>query len=62
MIGEEEGLEDKVHMDGARLKRVSEFKYLVCVLDASGIDVAECCEKLGSGRKEESCIYYQVLH
>ena len=33
------------------LEHVSEFKYLECVLDESGIDGAECSRKVESGRK-----------
>ena len=38
-------------MDELRLERVSEFRYLRCVSDESGIDVAECCRKVVSERK-----------
>ena len=37
-----DGLECEIHVDGARLEHVSEFKYLECVLDESGTDGAEC--------------------
>ena len=33
VLGGEEGLECEVCIDGIRLERVSEFKYLGCVLD-----------------------------
>ena len=33
VLNGEEGLECEVHVDGARLEHVSEFKYLVYVLD-----------------------------
>ena len=33
----EEGLECEVYVDGIRLEQVSEFKYLECVLNESGI-------------------------
>ena len=39
-------MECKVSVDGVRLEQVSEFKYLGCVLDESGI---EFCRKEGSG-------------
>ena len=47
MIGEE-GLECEVHVDGVRLERVSEFKYLGCTLDEAGTDGAECSRKVAS--------------
>ena len=34
----EEGLEYEIHVDGTQL----EFKYLGCILEESGTDVAEC--------------------
>ena len=46
----EEGLEWEVHVDGIRLKHVSELKYLGCVLDKAGTDWAECSRKVASGR------------
>ena len=39
-LGREEGLECEVCIDGMRLEHVSKFKYLECVLDESGTDVA----------------------
>ena len=42
VLGEGEGLECEVCVDGIRLERVSEFKYLGCVLDESGTGEAEC--------------------
>ena len=35
------GLECEGHVDGIRLEHVSEFKYLVCVLDESSTDGAD---------------------
>ena len=35
------GLECEGHVDGIRLEHVSEFKYLVCVLDESSSDGAD---------------------
>ena len=35
VLNGEEGIECEVHVDGVRLKHVSEFKYLGCVLDES---------------------------
>ena len=40
MLGGEEGLECEVCIDKIHLEHVSEFKYLVCVLDESGTDEA----------------------
>ena len=33
------------------LEKVSEFKYLGCVLDESGSDEEECSRKVASGRR-----------
>ena len=33
LLGEEEGLEREVCVNGIRLEHVSEFKYLGCILD-----------------------------
>ena len=41
VLNGEDGLECEVHVDGIRLERVSEFKYLGCVLDESGTNGAE---------------------
>ena len=46
ILNGEEGLESEVHVDGVHLEHVSEFKYLVCVLDESGTDGAECSRKV----------------
>ena len=51
VLNGEEGLECKVHVDGIRLEHVSEFKYLECVWDQSGIDEADCSRKVVSGRR-----------
>ena len=37
VLNGEEGLECEVYIDGIHLEHVSEFKYLVCVLDESGV-------------------------
>ena len=42
VVNGEEGLKCEVHVDGIHLEYVSEFKYLVCVLDKSGTDGEEC--------------------
>ena len=44
-------MECEVCVDGIRLEHVSEFKYLGCVLNESGIDEAECSKKVVSGRR-----------
>ena len=36
-----EDAECEIHVDGAQLEQVSEFKYWGCVLDKSGTEVAE---------------------
>ena len=51
VLNGEEGLECEVHVDGIRLDHVSEFKYLRCILDESGIDGSECSKKVASGIK-----------
>ena len=56
----EEGLECEVHVDGIRLKHVSEFKYLGCVLDESSTDGAECNSKVVSGRRAAGAIRFLV--
>ena len=38
VLNGEKGLDCEVCVDGMRLKHVSEFKYLECVLDESGTD------------------------
>ena len=43
-------------MDGVRLEQMSKFKYLGCVLNESGTDVAECCRKVARGKKVASAI------
>ena len=40
VLGGKEVLENKICMDGRQLEQVSEFKYLKCILDESGRDVA----------------------
>ena len=42
VLNREKELQYEVHVDGICLEHVSEFKYLVCVLDESGTDGAEC--------------------
>ena len=51
LLNREEGLECEVHVDGVRLEHVSEFKYLVCSLDESRTDRAECRGKVTNRRR-----------
>ena len=51
VLGGEEGLGYEIHVDGARLEQMSEFKYLGCVLNESGTEEAECCRKVACRRK-----------
>ena len=51
VLGGEEGLECGVCVDAIRLKYVSEFKYLGCVLEDSDKDEADCSRKVTSGRR-----------
>ena len=57
VLNGEEGLECKIYINRIPLKQVSEFKYLGCVLDKSGIHGAECNRKVASGKR---CRYHQV--
>ena len=45
ILNGEEGLKCEVPVDEIHLEHVSEFKYLVFVLDESGTDGAECSRK-----------------
>ena len=56
VLGEEEGLECEVCVDGIRLEHVSEFQYLGCVLDESGTDEAQFSRKEASGRRVAGAI------
>ena len=56
VLNGEEGLECEVHVDEVRLKHVSKFKYLGCVLDESGTDGAECSRKVASERSDVGVI------
>ena len=70
MLDGKEGLECEIHVDGAQLEQVSEFKYL----DESGTDFAEFHRKVVSRRKVVGAIksllnvsslqleYARVLH
>ena len=55
VLNGEEGLEFEVHVEGIRLKHVSEFKYLVC-FGKSGTDGAECSSKVANGRRVAGAI------
>ena len=52
---EEGELEFEIHVNGARLEQVSEFKYLG-IINKSGTDDAECRRKVASGRKVADAI------
>ena len=56
VLGGEEGLDCEVCVNGICLEHVSEFKYLGCVLDESGMDEAECSWKVASGRRVAGAI------
>ena len=45
VLNGDEGLECEVRADGMQLEYWSEFKYLGCVLNATGTDEAECSGK-----------------
>ena len=51
VVNGEEGLENKVYIDGMRLEWVSEFKYLGCVLGKLGAYETEAETKVGMARK-----------
>ena len=56
MLGGEEKLECEVCVDEIQFERVSEFKYLRCVLDELVTDEAECRRKVASGRRAAGAI------
>ena len=56
VLNGEEGLECEVCVDRIHLEHVSKLKYLVCVMDESGIDDAECNRKVAGGRKVAGAI------
>ena len=67
VLNGEDRLECEVHVDRILLEHISEFKYLGCVLDESGIDGAECCWKVASGSRvavarDLELEYARVLH
>ena len=51
MVLNGEGLEYEIYIDRICLEHVSEFKYLVCILDESGTNRAECSRKVANGRR-----------
>ena len=51
LLNREEGLEYEVRMDGIQLEHVTEFIYLVCVLDEPGTYYAACLGSAASERK-----------
>ena len=61
VLDKEEGLECEICVAGTQLEKMSEFKYLGCVLIDSGTDVVKlCCRKVVSGRKVVGVIKSQV--
>ena len=60
VLNGERELESEVHVDGIRLKHISEFKYLGYVLDESGTDGAECSRKVAMGRMVANAIRSRV--
>ena len=46
---------------GIRLKDVSEFKYLGCILNESGTDEAECLRKVASGRRVAGVLGFWLM-
>ena len=56
VLSREEGLECEVYVFGICLEHVSEFKYLVCVLDEYGTDGAECSRKVARGKRVPGAI------
>ena len=61
VMNEEEGLECEVRVDGIRLENFSEFRYLECVLDESGTDLAECSRKVTSARRVVGATRSQLM-
>ena len=59
VLGGKEWLDCEIHVDGARLEQVSEFKYQRCVLNESGTDDAKCRRMGKSGREKKG---YFSLH
>ena len=60
VLNAEEGLECEVHVDGIRLRHVSKFKYLGCVLDESSTDRAEFSRKVVSRRTVAAAIRSRI--
>ena len=57
----DEGLKCKIHVVGARLDQMSEFKYLGCVLDESSTDDAKCRRKV-AGRRKVACAIRSLVN
>ena len=49
-------MECEVYVDEIHLEHVSEFKYLLCVLDESGTDEPKCSSKVAGGRRVAGAI------
>ena len=59
VLNGEKGLEYEAFVDGICLEHVLEFEYLMCVLDKSGTDGAECSRNVASGRRVAGAITSQ---
>ena len=57
----QKGLECELCVDGIHLEHVSEFKYLGCALDKSGIDEAGCRGKFSGRRVTDVTVYGEGL-
>ena len=51
VLGGEKELVCEVFVDGMQFEHGTEFKYLECVLDESGTDVAKCRNNMTNGMK-----------
>ena len=58
VLNGEGGLECEIRVDGMRLEHVSEFKYLLRVLNDSSTGEAEFRRKVASGRKVTGAFRY----
>ena len=54
-------MEREIRVDGTRLEKVSEFKYLRCILNESNTDDSEYCRKVASRRKVAGAIRSPIL-
>ena len=57
VLGREEEYNYEIQVDGVQLEKISEFRYLRCVLDESGTDVAEY-QKVKKERKAAGAIRF----